>query len=372
MRAVIIAALLVGPVFAGYAQPARCRVCEKFIEGKHFRVEDKAHGGKVDVCGDCADLDTRCFACSLPVKSTAAKLADGRFLCARDSKEAIQENDEARKICLQTREELDRFYSRFLTFPGTNVLITIVDRFTLESLFKSPGYGRRCTAVFGATSSHELEDRAYVHTVNVLSGLSRKRLEAVAAHEFGHTWLVENLSPERKATLAPEAVEAFCELIAYQWMEQQKASFEKQAIKESPYTRGQLDAFLAADARHGFNAVLDWLKSGEASNLNAEDPDGVREVRATIVPAQPPRAPVNAGVQAPPPLLDKLALKGITGTPGRRLAIINDRTFGVMDLARMQLAKTNLLVRCLEIRTNSVLIRIEGTGERQELFLPEE
>jgi hypothetical protein len=370
MRAVITAALVpVCGVIAGFAQTVKCRVCENPIKGKFYQVEDKAHGGQAEVCTDCVNLESRCFACSLPVKPTATKLADGRFLCARDAREAIQENDEAKKICLQTREELDRFYSRFLVFPATNVLLNVVDRFTLEGLFKSPGYGRRCTSIFGATGSHKLEDKVYVHTISILSGLSRKRLEAVAAHEFGHTWLAENLSPERRAAVEPNAIEAFCELIACQWMEQQGAEFEKQSIKESPYTRGQLDAFLKAEARHGFNTVLEWLKSGEASSLDADDPDGVRVMRATAATSTP--APVNAVSRPPSPLPERLSLKGISGVPGRRFAIINNQTFGVMDLARMRLAKTNLVIRCLEIRTNSVVIRIEGTGEKRELFLQE-
>ena len=370
MRALITAALVVGLVPTSFAQTPKCRVCEKAIGGKYYHVEDRAHGGDAEVCSACASLESRCFACSLPVTSTATKLTDGRFLCARDTKEAIQDNEEAKRICLETREELDRYYSRFLTFPATNVLMNIVDRFTLESLFKSPGYGRHCTSVFGATSSHELADGVPVHTISLLSGLSRKRLEAVAAHEFGHTWLNENLSAERKAAVAEEAVEAFCEMLAYQRMDQPQAEFEKQTIKDNPYTRGQLDAFLKAEAIHGFNAVLEWLKSGEASKLDPDDPDGVRSVRTTAAPATPP-TPVNTANSPPAPVPEKLTLNGITGIPGTRFAIINDRTFGVMDLARMRLAKTNLLVRCLEIRTNSVVIRIEDTGRKQELFLLE-
>lgn len=373
MRAAITAGLFICGVVALFAQTPKCRVCDKPIVAKFYQVEDRAHGGKADVCEECGNLESRCFACSLPVKSTATKLTDGRFLCARDTKEAIQQDEEAKKICGQTREALDQLYSRFLTFPSTNVVLNIVDRFTLESLFKSPGYGRRCTSIFGATSSHKLADDVYVHTISVLSGLSRKRLESVAAHEFGHTWLNENLPAERKSALAPEAVEGFCELIAYQWMEMQRAEFEKQAIKESPYTRGQMKAFLTAEARHGFNSVLEWLKSGETSKLEEDDPDGVRSVRATVT-AQGPVSitPVTRPAAPPAPLPERLTLKGISGAQGRRFAIINDRTFGVMDLARMRLAQTNLLIRCLEIRTNSVVIRIEGTGEKQELFLAPE
>jgi hypothetical protein len=371
MRAAITTALLVGVVVTAFAQSPKCRVCERPIEGKYFNVEDRAHGGKAEVCSACADLESRCFACGLPVKSTATKLADGRFLCERDAKEAILETDEARKICLNTREELDRLYWRFLTFPSTNVSLNLVDQFTLTSLFKAPGYSRRCTAIFGATSTHALADGAYVHTISILSGLNRNRLEAVAAHEFAHTWLNENLSVERMAALAPEAIEAFCELVACQRMEQQQAEFEKQSIKENPYTRGQLDAFLKAEAIHGFNTVLEWLKSGEAANLDPEDPDGIRSVRATAAPSTSTPS-INAVNLPPAPLPGKLALKGITGPPGRRFAIINERTFAVMDLANMRLARTNLLIRCLEIRTNSVVIRMEGTGQKQELFLPDE
>src|SRR5262245_2163823 len=118
MRALSTAALLICLEVAGFAQTAKCHVCEKPIAGKYFRIEDKAYGGKADVCSPCGNLESRCFACGLPVQSTAAKLTDGRFLCARDAKEAIQEVEEVKKICLDTLEALDRFYSRFLTFPN--------------------------------------------------------------------------------------------------------------------------------------------------------------------------------------------------------------------------------------------------------------
>jgi len=67
-----------------------------------------------------------------------------------------------------------------------------------------------------------------------------------------------------------------------------------------------------------------------------------------------------------------LTLKNISGSPARRLAIINDRTFAVQDQALMRLATTNVLIRCLEIRTNSVLIQFDESGAKQELLLPDE
>jgi len=163
--------------------------------------------------------------------------------------------------------------------PRTNISVTIVDRFTLESLFKSPGYAQQCTSVFGATRTHPFGEGRYIHAISILSGLSKPRLEAVAAHEFAHAWLNENLAPSRKAALAREALEGFCELIAYDLMQERSYEVEKSSIKENPYTAGQLHAFVAAESLNGFNAVLDWVKAGEAAKLDADDPDGVRAVR---------------------------------------------------------------------------------------------
>ncbi len=355
-----------------FAGTSPCRVCEKPIAGNFFFAEDKARGGKYEVCGDCLKLEAHCFACGMPVKSRFTTLPDGRLLCVICSRDAVVPDEKAKKICLETRDDLDRLFSRYLSFPQTNIILTIVDRFTLERLFKSPGYARQCSAIFGATQSHKVGGGSRVHAINILSSLNKSQLEAVAAHEFGHAWINENLPSDRKATLSPDALEAFCELIAYTLMDDRRAAYQKKAIKENPYTRGQLDAFLTAEARHGFNAILDWMKSGETDKLDAADPNGVRATQATesatalaALPAYLPNAP-------PAVLLEKLMLRSISGLTTKRLAIINDQTFGTMDRARVRLAKTNVLVRCLEIRTNSVLLRFEDSGARLELFLPDE
>jgi len=371
MKAILsVVLMVVGLTTTIFAETQKCYVCDQPIKGRFYRAEDRVRGNKVDICTNCAALESRCFACGLPVMPDATKLADGRFLCARDAPEAILEDDEAKKICLETRDEMDRLYSR-LTFPKTNVVLNIVDRFTLESLFKSPGYGQRCMSVFGATRSPEVGDRQSVHSISILSGLSKLKLEAVAAHEFGHAWLNENLRRERRASLAQDAIEAFCELIAYKLMDRREEQLEMKTIRENPYTRGQLEAFLAAEDRHGLNAVMEWMKFGEAAKLDAANPDSVRAVRAAgttkLVYAS---APLNFASLPSVLLPQKLVLKNVCGTAARRFAIINDRTFGTMDTAKVRLATGNVLVRCLEIRTNSVLIQIEGTGDKKELFLP--
>ncbi len=69
------------------------------------------------------------------------KLADGRYLCARDAREAVSSDDEVREIAAGT-DELDRLFSRFLSIPETNVVVTISDQFQLSSLFHHPLEGR--------------------------------------------------------------------------------------------------------------------------------------------------------------------------------------------------------------------------------------
>ena len=49
------------------------------------------------------------------------------------------------------------------------------------------------------------------------------------------------------------------------------------------------------------------------------------------------------------------------------LALINDRTFEVNEEGKVRVGRTNLLIRCLAIRGDSVRIRVLGSGEELEL-----
>jgi len=376
MKVLVTAALLMFSSAAVFCAPTgKCRVCDQTISGDFFFAKDQAHGGKFEVCTNCIKLESRCFSCGLPVKSGFTTLADGRFLCMYCAKDAVTQPEEVRAIFWETQKALDRLFARFMSFPRTNVSVTVVDQFTLDSLFKSPGYAQQCTSVFGATQTHPFGEGGYIHAINVLSGLSKPRLEAVAAHELAHAWLNEHLPPQRKAALSRDAMEGFCELVAYDLMRQFNYEIEQTIIKENPYTAGQLGAFLAAENLHGLNAVLDWVKAGEKDKLDAADPDGVRAVHEQELASGNPGGaagdrPAYYSPAPAAPLPDKLALKNLSGTPARRLAIINDQTFGEKERATVRLAATNVTIRCLEIRTNSVLIQFEATGEKQELFLP--
>jgi hypothetical protein len=63
--------------------------------------------------------------------------------------------------------------------------------------------------------------------------------------------------------------------------------------------------------------------------------------------------------------LTALVLKGFSGTPDHRLAIINNHTFGVGDEGDVLTPHSRIHIRLVEVRTNSVVI--ESGGQRHEL-----
>ena len=74
-------------------------------------------------------------------------------------------------------------------------------------------------------------------------------------------------------------------------------------------------------------------------------------------------------VVAPTTFLSQLALKGISGTKGQLLAIINNATLAVGETGDVKVGGRTVKVRCREIRDRSVLIELEGGGEVKELKL---
>jgi len=63
--------------------------------------------------------------------------------------------------------------------------------------------------------------------------------------------------------------------------------------------------------------------------------------------------------------LSSLVLKGISGPPDHRLAIINNHTFGVGDEGEVLTPHGRIHLRCVEIKAKSVVV--ESGGQRHEL-----
>jgi len=356
---------------AACAQGLKCDICGEPIQKRFYTMEDRVTGVKKTICPACQELGSVCFVCGLPVKEGYQQLPDGRFLCARDARDAISSEEEALEICVQVHDDLNRLFSRFLTIPETNVVITIADKYQLENLFRAPGNENSCVTVYGATSSNPLPGNKFIHHVSLLSYLKKSRLMAVCAHEYTHTWMGENVDRERKLLLHRGTVEGFCELVAYKYMESRRETAEMHVIRKNHYTKGQIDVLIEADRKYGFNAVMEWIKSGEDDKLEMTNLDRVRAVRENI-PASS-AAELSALIIAPPasptPVPDTLRLKGISGAGQHRFALINDVTLETLETGRVRVGATNVTVQCLEIRNDSVVIQVAGAIRKQQLFL---
>ena len=322
---------------------------------------------KKQVCQDCATLSTVCFICGLPVKTNYTRLPDGRIICARDVRTAVLDEEEAKRICREAKNSLDRLFSRFLDIPETNVTVAIVDRVHLQELFKFAGRDYVCPNVWGYTET-KTNRRHIEHHISLLSGLPLASFKATCAHEYAHTWLNENLSEQRKQSLSRDADEAFCELLSYRLMESQNEEAQKKLILSNAYTRGQIHLFLEAERLYGFNDIVDWMKYGTDDRLVSDD---LRRVRNVELPRTAARPATNFPLYnpAPAPVPDTLVLRGIYWAQERPAAMINNRTLGVNEEGKVRVGETNLTIRCLAIRQDSVRIRIVSSGEEQELRL---
>ena len=175
----------------------RCAICGEEITGTVYLLTDKLTREKKHFCSDCAHLADACFVCGLPVQKDYVRLPDGRLLCARDAKQAVLDSSDAKRICSEVREDLDKLFSRFVTFP-TNVAIAVVDRVNLLALFKIPGNDFECPNVLGyfrATANRQHQVR---HQISLMSALRAAELKATCAHEYSHAWVFDNLIPRKK------------------------------------------------------------------------------------------------------------------------------------------------------------------------------
>lgn len=345
--------------------PEQCAICGGAFGSTVYTVEDKVTGEKKQICHDCLVLPTACFICGLPVKTGYTELPDGRVICARDAKTAMLDEGQAVRTCRETRDNLDRLFSRFLSFPETNVTVSVIDRVHLQDLFKFAGRDYVCPNVWGyiepRTNHNGLE-----HAISLLGGLPLAAFKATCAHEYTHAWLNENLSEHRKRSLSRDANEGFCELVSFLLMDSQNEEAQKEQILRNAYTRGQIHLFIAAERRYGFSDVVDWMKYGADDRLTSEDLGRIRRVE----PARP-----SAGVAAafpdykfaPASVPDVLMLKGISWSQDQPLALINEQTFAVNETGKLRLGNTNVTIRCLAIREDAVRIQIVGSEEEREL-----
>lgn len=81
------------------------------------------------------------------------------------------------------------------------------------------------------------------------------------------------------------------------------------------------------------------------------------------------RAPKHVATTTPEPevITADLSLQGISGQRGRKLCIINKRTFAIGESIEMRVAEQTVKVQCIEIKDRTVVVTVNG--QRKELSL---
>jgi hypothetical protein len=361
--------LLIGP-FAWSLQSFAdtCFICKKEIRFTIYYQTDEVAREKVFLCGDCTELPRDCYLCSLPVLRDFTELSDGRVLCRRDAKSAILDEATAVKICDQVKHDLDRQFIRFLTFPETNITLQLMDRIKLQELFKVIGKDFTCPNALGCTETKTNAGHV-VYAISILSGLPQEDVMTTCVHEYTHAWIFENVPAARKKTLGTDAVEGFCELLAYLFAEQRGLSRGQSNILANHYTRGQIHLFIAAHQQYGLQDIVDWMIAGDDPEMLRSDLGRVRrlaEPAATnLVSKTGFQTRFNVMTNAVPlKFPSRLLLQGITWSQTRPMATINGRNFGVNEELKLLLETGPLTVRCLEIQPNAVVLQTNGDAAR--------
>jgi hypothetical protein len=349
------------------AAPDLCTVCGRPIQGTVYIATDKVTNEKKLLCSDCIHRPA-CAICGLPVKDNDLRLPDGRYLCARDARTAVVTAADAERVCARVKDDLDRLFSRFTTFPN-NVDLAVIDRIDVDAMFSPDGHDFESPNLLGCVRTETVEGVTR-YKMRLMTGLPLAELKSTCAHEYAHTWVYENVSKKRKAALARDAEEGFCELVAYLLMDAQQETKQQEFIRQNRYTRGQVDLFIEAEKRYGFDQVMDWMRYGELAQLEEGHVDKLRDVRMPAAKALA-AAPVIYGrtnAPAPPSSPSVLKLDGILwGAPP--VAIINGCSFQANDLNPVKVGGTNVPIRCLDIQKTSVRIRNMDSGQEQELRL---
>ena len=354
--------LLLWGLVSAQAEPLNCSVCNQPITEKFLWQVSHLSLDKRPVCVPCSKLETACFICGFPVKTYTA-LEDGRLLCEQDLSSGLTSLQDAEGIFRETKRDVMRILAGSGVLPDRNVKLVLVDKRQIDHAANPLGKGHaKESMTMALTGSRLLKNDDWEHTIYVLDHLPPSRFAAVCAHEYSHAWIAENVRKGRK--LDPDSVEGFCEWVSFKVMSQRNETLEKKIILENEYTRGQIDAFIKADENFRSYEVIKWIKEGLDNQIDSKDPS-----RVLALEHESAGPPLWTSISAPPPVPSTLMLRGISGSPNRRFALINDRTLQKNETAKVRVGDTNVILRCLQIGTNSVLVHVLGPETNLQLFL---
>ena len=338
----------------------RCVVCQRDITERVYLFTNLYAADKQPVCSACAQLDTTCSICMLPVRNGFTKLQDGRLLCDSDAKEAVLTQDALDEIYREVKRDLFRMLAGNV-LPDKNVIVELAGRNDLERLVRIQRFPHDKNVTLGVT---ETRGRAgqFEHQIHILSGLRKSRVAAVCAHEYTHAWLQENVVAGRK--LDTDTIEGFCELVAFKLVSDRNDAAERKVILDNSYTSGQIHSLVKAEDRYRFPEIVKWMKDGVDDKVDLGNTARVLVRKSDDDPIQVAWQPAK-----PTAVPDTLVLRGISGTPQRRFALVNDTTLEKGEQAKVRVGSSNVVVRCVEIADASVLLTVNGALQPTQLLL---
>ncbi len=330
---------MVGAVFAGYTN-LYCVVCGKGPLTGHYWTSKWG-----PVCDDCAKLPDHCSICGLPIKDGDGhiKTPDGRLICRFDKTNAVLDVDEAKQLFADTSSDVVEMYGRGFALQYTDVSVTMFDVDYWSEKGMENGLHK-----FGFASTRKTANGQCTHEVVMLSGRLRNEMIAVAAHEYTHLWINENLPSSHE--IDTDTIEAICELTAYNLMGEKKLPDMQQHILDNPYTHGKIKTLVAIYNEHDIAYILNWIKNGSGETFD-ETPSPVETAEFKTTPYVPPKLPVG------------LKFSGMMAIGNKNQAVINGVAFGVGDEKTINLRDKSVKVRCDEIHDFDVVVEINGSPD---------
>lgn len=345
-----------------------CEVCRLTKAGNFYILKNKFYKRDFLICKSCHDLDDRCDICRLPVLTNAGlRLADRRVFCPEHAKTVVMDENKAADIFAQSKDEVMDLVRQYPPLPHLNIKFHLVTREDFVREYRrTPGIDDPYQ-LLGLTITRPDKEQKLQHDIYVVHGLTEETFLATCAHEYAHAWHNERETPTRQ--LHKDTREGLCEWLSHKVVAKRGLKSEMARIEESTYTRGQVNAFLAAEKEYSFYKLVRWITDGVDSWIDGDKLQRVLVWRDGSQEAEEPAATVNWVQAKAPPAPQKLLLKGLSGAGARRFALINDATLGMGEEGKVRIGASNVIVRCISIQDNSVRVQVRGENSPRTLQL---
>src|SRR6266850_8397461 len=116
------------------AVSTQCVVCQRQIKDRVYLFSSPYLAEKAPVCAECAQLETTCSVCSLPIRARCIKLADGRLICDQEAEQCVLTDHALTEIFGEVKRDLFRMLAGQGMLPDKNISIRLAGRSDLDGL----------------------------------------------------------------------------------------------------------------------------------------------------------------------------------------------------------------------------------------------